>query len=644
MEAYRKRLLGFALLILAFFGLALYRLVDLQVVQGEKYLRFSQINTLREIPIPAPRGKILDREGRVLADNRPSFTLRLNPAQVKDPERARRSLAYLLEWPPEAVQEKLNAKKSNSLLGPAVVAKDLSRDEVARIRARMTRVHTGMEPDLDLSGVELVVHFERVYPYQEKVGHVLGYVREVSDKELKEWEAREPGRVSPGDDVGVAGVEKAFDDALRGHDGYRQTLVDAMGREADLSEFDFGTVLREQPAAAGKTLQLTLDARLMEVAAEAFGDEVGALVAMDPRDGAILAWVSHPAYNPEDLTGTIPKALWKELQEHPGNILLNRPTQAAYPPGSTYKIVTAIAGLAEKETDFKETVHCPGYYLFGGRRWGCWNKAGHGRVDLHRALVSSCDVFFYKLGERLGPDRLAHYAKLLGLGKKTGVLADSEREGLIPTREWKEKARKEKWSPSDSLGIAIGQGYDLVTPLQNALMTAQVANGGKRIVPHLLAATIDDQGKKSPVAAERPEPLPWGIGEKDFLEIRRALIDVVAGAGGTGAKARIPGVTVAGKTGTAQVVGYETMHKVAKGVKTGDHAWFVAFAPAEDPQIAVAVIVEHAGHGGSVAAPVAQRVMAEYFKDRLPAQELKSPPKAKAAPPRAQRGRRAATR
>lgn len=644
MEAYRKRLLGFALLILAFFGLALYRLVDLQLLQGEKYLRFSQINTIRELPIPAPRGKILDREGRVLADNRPSFTLRLNPSQVKNAQRAQRTLAYLLELPLEAVQERLTAKKANSLLAPAIVAKDLSRDEVAKIRARMTRVHTGMEPDLDLNGVELVVHFERVYPYREKVGHVLGYVREVSDKELKDWEAREPGRVRPGDDVGVSGVEKAFDLELRGYDGYRQTLVDATGREADAGDLDLKAMLRDQPAIAGNTLQLTLDARLMEVAAEAFGDEVGALVAMDPRDGAILAWVSHPSYNPEHLTGTIPKALWKELQEHPGNILLNRPSQAAYPPGSTYKIVTAIAALAEKETDFKETINCPGYYMFGGRRWGCWNKKGHGRVDLHRALVSSCDVFFYKMGERLGPDRLAHYAKLLGLGKKTGVLADSERDGLIPTREWKEKARKEKWAPSDSLGIAIGQGYDLVTPLQNALMIAQVGNGGKKIVPHLLAETTDPDGKKTSIAPERAESLPWGISDKEFAEVRRALIDVVAGAGGTGAKAKIPGITVAGKTGTAQVVGYETMHKVAKGVKTGDHAWFVAFAPAEDPQIAVAVIVEHAGHGGSVAAPVAQRVMAEYFRGQAPAAEVKASPKEEAPEPRVKRARRAARR
>ncbi|HKY61880.1 MAG TPA: penicillin-binding protein 2 [bacterium] len=606
MEVDRRRLGLFALLVLLFFGLALYRLIDLQILNGEKFLRFSRMNTLREIPLPAPRGKILDRQGRVLADNRPSFTLRLNLAQVKDLKVTQRSLAYLLQSDEASLSQKLNVKRGASLLAPVTVAQDLSRDEVARIRARMTRVRAGAEPDLDLNGVELVVQFERVYPYRDKAGHVLGYVREAGEKELAEWEKREPGRVNPGDDVGVAGVEKAFDAELRGYDGSRRTLVDALGREADLGEMGMEGLLGETPARAGETLRLSLDARLMEVGAEAFQGKVGTLVALDPRSGEVLAWVSRPSYDPETLTGTIPAALWKELRDNPDNVMLNRPIQGAYPPGSTYKIVTAVAGLAENETDFKTTVNCPGYYSFGGRNWGCWNKKGHGRVDLRRALISSCDVFFYKLGEKLGPDRLAHYAKLLGLGQKTGILSDTEREGLIPTREWKEKNRKEKWVPSDSLGIAIGQGFDLVTPLQNALMMARFAAGGRELRPRLLAET----------GTPRVPALPWGISEEEFAKLREALVAVVEEGGGTGGKARVPGIKVAGKTGTAQVVGYESLAKgIAKG-KTGDHAWFVAFAPAENPEIAVAVLVEHGGHGGSAAAPIAQKVMAEYFKER----------------------------
>ncbi len=606
MEVDRRRLGLFSLLVLLFFGLALFRLADLQLLNGEKYLRFSRMNTLREIPIPAPRGKILDRQGRVLADNRPRFTLRLNLAQVKDLKVAQRSLAYLLQADAETLTQKLQPKRGASLLAPVTVAEDLSRDDVARIKARMTRVRAGAETDLDLNGVELVVQFERVYPYRDKAGHVLGYVREVGEKELAEWEKREPGRVNPGDDVGVAGVEKTFDAELRGFDGSRRTLVDALGREADLSEMGMEGLLSEVPARAGDTLRLSIDAHLMEVGVAAFGDKVGTLVALDPRNGEVLAWISRPSYDPEALTGTISAALWKELRDNPDNVMLNRPIQGAYPPGSTYKIVTAIAGLAENETDFQQTINCPGYYLFGGRKWGCWNKKGHGKVDLRRALISSCDVYFYKLGEKLGPDRLAHYAKLLGLGQKTGLLSEAEREGLIPTREWKEKTRKEKWAPSDSLGIAIGQGFDLVTPLQNALMMARFASGGKEIEPRLLVEPD----------APKAQPLPWGISDEEFTKLRDTLVAVVEEGGGTGGKAKIPGIKVGGKTGTAQVVGHESLAKgIAKG-KTGDHAWFVAFAPAEKPEIAVAVLVEHGGHGGAVAAPIAQKVMMEYFKDR----------------------------
>lgn len=616
MESYRRRLGIFALLMLLFLGVVFFRLIQLQVWEGDKYLRFSQNNTLREISIPAPRGKIVDRFGRVLAENRPSFVLTLQLGQVKDLEKSVATLADLLDSDSETIRGKLAEKKNLPRFSPIVVAQDLSREEVARFRAKLSRLSADLPEDRDLTGIELNVRFERVYPYKAKVGHVLGYVREVNDKELLEWQGKEPGRVGPGDKVGVAGVERSFDFELRGYDGYRQTFVNALGREVDLSELGLKDVLKVQAAQAGDTLQLTLDARLMEVADEAFGNKVGALVAMDPRNGEILAMLSKPSYNPEDLSGVISPAFWKELQENPDKILLNRPFQAAYPPGSTYKIVTAVAGLAEGMIDLKHEENCSGYYLFGGRRWGCWNKKGHGRVDLYRAIVSSCDVFFYKLGEKLGPDRLARYATLLGLGKKTGILNDSEREGLIPTSEWKLKAKKEKWAPSDSLGIAIGQGYDLVTPLQSAMMIAQFANGGKKLSPHLLLATVDEQGERHVKEVPRPERLAGFINDKQFAALKHALIDVVAAPGGTGGHARIPGITVGGKTGTAQVIGESMKGKAAKGVKTGDHAWFVAFAP-EDPEIVVSVIVEHAGHGGSEAAPIAQRVLAEYFKDKI---------------------------
>lgn len=621
MGAIPRRLLSFAFGILLFFGLVMYRLIDLQWIHGEKYRRVSQNNTLRRIPISAPRGKILDRHGRVLAENRSSFTLNLHRERVGNLDRAIRTAAYLLDWTESQVREALVSRRHDSFLAPIPLVKDLNRDQVARLRAKMTRVMTGAEADLDMDGLELSVQFERVYPMGPRAGHVLGYVREVSDLQVQEWTEKEPGRINPGDRIGVAGAEFAYDLELRGYDGFREIFVDVQGRPTDFEELGIRPLLQEQAAVGGKTLQLTLDARLMETAAKAFAGKVGSLVALDPRNGEILAWVSQPAYDPQILTGVVSGETWRELQNNPDKILLNRPIQAAYPPGSTYKIVTALAALAEGKVNFQESIPCPGYYSFGGRHWGCWNKKGHGRMNLYEALVNSCDVFFYRLGERLGPDRLAHYAKLLGLGQRTGALGDSEREGLIPTREWKERVRKQPWRDSDSLGIAIGQAYDLVTPLQNALMIARFANGKKKIAPHLLKAVLDEQGRPQegyfsesirPPASS--EPLDWGLKEGDYLRLKQALVDVVNR--GTGGKGKIPGIEVAGKTGTAQVIGEEARGRAAPGVKTGDHAWFVAFAPAENPEIAVAVIVEHGGHGGGVAAPIAQQVMNEYFFNR----------------------------
>jgi penicillin-binding protein 2 len=433
----------------------------------------------------------------------------------------------------------------------------------------------------------------------EVFGHLLGYVREAGAEAIKEWEEKEPGRVGPGDKVGIKGVEKTFDDRLRGRDGFRPRLVDARGHAVDFKALGLEALAQDVPATPGQDLRLTVDADLNEVAYQAFGDKVGALVALDPKNGEVLAWVSKPSYAPDLLSKKISPDQWRELRDNPDNILLNRPIQGAYPPGSVYKIVTALAALSEGKIDFKEKITCPGYYRWGGRNWGCWNHAGHGAVNLLEALKYSCDVFFYKLGERLGPDLLEKYARSLGLGDKTGVLADTERSGLIPTADWKVKKVGEEWKNSDNLGNAIGQGFNLVTPLQNALMVARFANGGKKILPHLLMEE----------SVPSPEALSWKITPEQYEQLREALHQVVDGAGGTGHNARVPGISVGGKTGTAQVV---SLDNKGKGKHT-DHAWFVAFAPVEDPQIAIAVLVEHGGSGGKMAAPIAQQVLAKFF-------------------------------
>lgn len=599
----RSRLLLSAILVIVLVFIFCLRLVQLQILHGEQYERFSRQNSLRRLRVAAPRGKILDRNGVVLAENRPSFAILVHWRQVSDRKQLTRALVYLLQWPEERVTEALGKKSQRSVGAPSVVIHHLNPEQVAQIRGRISRLQTEKTFDFDLKGIQLSPQFDRVYPSGEAFGHLLGYTREVNGKDLSYWQEKEPGRVVAGDQVGVKGVEKAFEGDLRGYAGFHLSLVDAFGREVEWEELGIESGWQEILSQPGRALQLTVDAELTKVAYRAFGDKVGALVALNPQNGEILSMVSRPSFHPQLLTGRISYPVWEQMRDHPQKILLNRPLQAAYPPGSIYKIVTALAVLAEGKVRPGETIRCNGHYRVGGRNWRCWNRGGHGSLTLAQALKHSCDVFFYHMGERLGPDRLAHYAKLLGLGAKTGVLADYERSGLVPTSQWKALHRKQPWKNSDNLGNAIGQGFNLVTPLQSAMMVAQFANGGKKIRPHLRLGDSKLSTKTQ---------LNWGLKEQQFIYLKNALVQVVEGSGGTGRRARVPGVTVGGKTGTAQVIALERKGQ-GKG-NTEDHAWFVAFAPAENPEIAIAVVVEHGGGGGSVAAPIAQQVLAAYFK------------------------------
>ncbi len=613
MEKFSQRLVFFALLILIFLGTILYRLVDLQILHGDRYERFSQINTFREIRIPAPRGLILDRHGEILAENRPVFVLTLDLSQVNDLKRSLATLGFLLGVGEEEIRPSLGEGKKIPNLSPIVIAEDLDREQVAKIRARMTPVQLGLFPDFELNGITLTTRYLRVYPKGNGLGHLLGYLRQISPENLKRWEEKYPHRVAPGDQEGIQGVERAFDETLRGYDGLRRFFVDAAGRKVDGTDLGLEEFFEEIPFRRGEDLQLTVDVELNSVAVEAFGERIGALVALDPQTGEILAWVSQPSLDPQTMGGTLSPSMWQEIRDHPDNVLLNRPIQAAYPPGSIHKIVTAVAALAEGKVNFSEKIRCPGYFQSGNRRFGCWNKSGHGSMDLHHAIQQSCDVFFYRLGERLGPDRLAKYARMLGLGEKTGVLKDTERSGLVPTAAWKEEQRKSPWIHSDNLGNAIGQGFNLVTPLQSALMMAQVANGGKKLKPHLFLSSGKNSARFGGKENNFVEELPLNLASEDYLRLKQALVDVVEGRGGTGRGAHIPGIRVGGKTGTAQVVALE---RKGRGAHTEDHAWFVAFAPADNPTIALAVVVEHGGSGGSVAAPIAKRVLEKFFEHR----------------------------
>jgi penicillin-binding protein 2 len=478
---------------------------------------------------------------------------------------------------------------------PIVIKPDLTREELARVET-----YKFENPGLSISSEP-----RRYYIYPTMAAHLIGYTGQVNERQLATGKLE---GVRMGDRVGQYGAEQAWQKYLAGTRGGRQVEVDATGRVLQ--------VLQEIPAKPGKNLILTIDARLQKIAEEALTAKAGAAVALDPNNGQVLAMASKPAFDQTRFVRGISAGEWADLIRDPLHPLENRALTGQYPPGSTYKIVTAIAGLAEGVITPESTFWCPGHYYFGGRPYGCWKKSGHGHTDVHKALVQSCDVFFYKTGQKLGVDRLAKYARALGLGRATGVGLWPEKPGLIPTAAWKKRRFGVPWQEGETLSISIGQGFDLATPLQMANLMATVANGGTLFQPQVVLGVEEAGGKEvalfQPKIKSKLDVKPWILNL-----VRKALMGVVHEKRGTGSRAKVEGINVGGKTGTAQVVRLEKF----KGVKDiedipykyRDHAWFVAFAPVENPQIAVAVVAEHSGHGGSQAAPVAQKILEGFF-------------------------------
>jgi penicillin-binding protein 2 len=576
------------------FTLLAARLWYLQVERGPEMRSLSENNRIRLVRVPAARGVVYDRHGEILIDNRPSFDVVFVPEDARERRReVLRNLAGYLGNEEPVLHQAMHAPTKRPPYEGIVLRRDVDWSGVVALEAHQ----------LDLPGVSLQVAPRRYYPFGPLAAHLLGYVGEASESELRDG----ANGHRAGDLLGKAGVERSFDAALRGVPGGQQVEVDALGRRM--------RVLEEVTDLPGETLTLTIDRDLQEMAERALGEADGAIVALDPRNGEVLAMVSHPAYDPNVFARGIRREEWRALIQDPKHPLNNRAVQGQYPPGSTFKIAVATGALEESVVTPFTSVSCSGGIPFGNHFFRCWRKGGHGTVNIHSAIVQSCDVFFYQVGRRLGVDGIAEYAHRLGLGLPTGIRLEHEKAGTIPDTQWKRLRFKQPWFEGETLSVAIGQGYVTATPLQMANLAATIANGGVRYRPHYVKRVA------APDGSVREEPPPEVLGEarlkkSTLAQIRSAMRDVVMTENGTGKKARVVGVEIAGKTGTSQVVkmGEDRARSNRGATVMRDHAWFIAYAPVDAPEIAIACIVEHAGGGGgAIAAPVVQQILAHYF-------------------------------
>ncbi|MBK9307572.1 MAG: penicillin-binding protein 2 [Nitrospira sp.] len=587
-----RRLFALRLGLLLVVGLLGLRLWHLQILEGPYYRDLSENNRTRQVLLEPARGLIFDRNGILLANNVSSFSVYVTLEDVDDREVLIQQLSELLGLDPALVRKKLAIKGSKLL--PRKIKDRMTLRDATLVESRR----------LDMPGVMIQVESQRNYPGGLIASHLLGYVGEISADQLEKPESDD---LHQGSIVGQYGIEKSYDRHMRGMAGQKNVEVDALGHEKKSS-------VVEKPQ-AGNDLYLTIDARLQKLAEDLLGEEQGAIVALDPNNGDILAMASRPAFDPNVLSRELTAKQWVQIVQDEGRPLNNRASQGQYPPGSTFKIPMAVAALETKTMSPSSTVHCTGGYQFGRRLYRDWKAGGHGYVDLHEALVHSCDVYFYSIGQRMGIDVMAEFGKDFGLGRPTGVELPSERSGIMPTPAWKQKVKRESWLPGETISAAIGQGFVTVTPLQMASMMATVANDGVNYRPRLVRAVMD---RATGNLQELPAVPRGKINAKPetFRIIKSALADVVTKGTATRAKSSI--VTIGGKTGTAQVAALRTGPEESIPKKFRDHAWFVAFAPVESPKIAVVVLAEHMGHGGAAAAPLAKELIEAYMNLTTP--------------------------
>lgn len=598
---FRRRALVAAVFTLLLIGLLVGRLSFLQYVEYSKFRTLSENNRIRLVPIAPNRGLIYDRNGVVLAENRPSFQLEVIPEQVDDMDATIDQLKQLVALDDDQIKRfyKTLKRKRSRAFDPIPLRTQLSDEEVARMAVNRYR----------FPGVEINARLSRYYPLGKMAAHVVGYVGRIDEDELRQVDAANYAGTSH---IGKIGLERQYENLLHGQVGFKNVEVNVQGREL--------RVLDKTPPKPGSNLTLSLDAHLQSVAEKAMGKYNGAVVAMDPRTGEILVLASVPSYNPNLFVHGISIKDYARLRDSKDRPLFNRALSGQYPPGSTLKPFVGLAGLENRVIGHLETIPCHGYYMLPNedRKYRDWKKWGHGDMDMAHAIEQSCDVYFYELSYRLGIDRMYQFLHRFGFGRPTGIDTTGEQSGLLPSREWKQRTRHKIWFPGETLIAGIGQGYMLTTPLQLANATAIMATRGAVHRPHLLQEVADgDTGEvhkmqfADPRQIELKKPANWQY-------IIDGMIDVVEGIHGT-ARASGYGLKfqMAGKTGTAQVFGIaqdEEYDEKTIQEKLKDHALFIAFAPVKDPRIAVAVVAENGGHGSSVAAPIARKVIDAWVK------------------------------
>ncbi len=562
-----------------------------QIVRGDYYYALSENNRIRSVRITAPRGYVLDRRGRVLADSEPSYTLHLYRREAYDLNASIDLAVSVLKLPREQVRARVERGLRDPEFLPIPIAENLGIEEVASIEARAPE-----HPEFAIT-----VSQRRLYTRGPSAAHALGYLSEASPEQIR---AGENG-YRLGDWIGQKGIEDAYEKLLSGVNGERRVIVDSHGRE--IAEE------RRIEARPGQNLFLTLDLDLQEIAENYFRERVGSAVAMDPETGEILALVSSPSYDPNWFTRRVSAKEWSGLLSDPRHPLQNRAIQNAFSPGSVFKIYLAYGALARGLVDPGERFFCPGHAVFYGRTFQCHRKEGHGWMNLRNAIKFSCDVYFYNLGRRLGIDRISEIAASFGFGDPTGVDLPYEKSGLVPSEEWALQKRRARWYPSETISVAIGQGPLLVTPLQVARALSGLVENGRLPTPHLFLASQDARtGQRLAYrAAVRMGPT---LEPSKAAIVKDGMWAVLNEPGGTAFSSRLSGLEAAGKTGTAQVIGRKSVIRAgADRKKLEDHAWFAGFAPVDHPEMVVVVFVENGGHGSSAAAPLARQLFARRF-------------------------------